>query len=593
MTATQSPEAQKRHLEALARHFADHPRWCEDSLVIRDQKGSPVPFKTYPGPAKLNAAIEKQRRAGKRVRIISVKARRVFISAGISTHIFKHTAFLPGRHSAVIAHKVDSAQEIFSYYEDFAKWYRPAGAHLGGAILLPPLAEAGQNSGRQISWANDSWIKVLAGVKDVGRGVGLHALHVSEAAYIRNLGGVVLGLLNTMGDHPDTMAFKESTANGAAGEFYEDWQSAIDPRSGSDWEPVFLAWWEHPSNTMDLSIPRDVFERSLSQEERDIRTTYGLTLEQMHWRRDAIVNKCGRSVKSFMQEYPACPEEAFLTSGRPCFNHISLSRMPVIRDPIAGMIREADTGTRKFVAFDASPDGKGPMLVYRRPERGKIYTLGADSMSGKDPNFAQGEGDSDPDYCSGTVLDTATGEQVCKVRERWTPAYWAEVIRLLGWWYNWAYLVPESNNHGQAVIDNLLRLQYPLDRIHVKRRIPGDRRPPMMNEIGFETTAVTRPQLIGALDDSINTGAIIIRDANTVAECRKFVIWPDGIPRAAAGKGNHDDDVFSLALANIGLRYAPQLTQEQLRDPKAAAKTAQMVRYGLGRQRVTAQGDDD
>src|SRR4051812_11905011 len=122
MTPTLNPEAQKKHLEALAPHFADHPRLCADSLTIRHQKGSPVPFKTFPGPNKLNAAIEKQRRAGKPIRIISVKARRVYISAGISTHIFKHTAFLPGRHSAVIAHKVDSAQEIFGYYEDFAKW---------------------------------------------------------------------------------------------------------------------------------------------------------------------------------------------------------------------------------------------------------------------------------------------------------------------------------------------------------------------------------------------------------------------------------------------------------------------------------------
>lgn len=594
-----------RHLLRLARHFRDHEAWCSDALTIRDQKTNLVKFSTYPGPRKLNDAIAKQQKLGKPVRVIALKARRVFISAGISTHVFKSTAFFPGRHAIVIAHKVDSAIEIHGYYKDFARYYTPAGAHLQGAIVLPPLAKSGQGE-RSIAWEGDSWIKVFAGVKDIGRGVGAHALHISEAAYIRNLGQVKTGLLNTMGDHAETMAFQESTANGASGEFYEEWQAANDPRSGSSWAPVFLAWWEHPSNQMEIPGARDQFERSLCQEERDLQRTYTLTLKQLYWRRWAIANKCNRSAKTFAQEYPCCPEEAFLLSGRPAFNHISLGRHQIIREPITGKLKAVEVGTRSFVRFEPVGEGDqpGPVVVYRRPQAGEIYALGGDTASGKDPNFGSGnEVDSDPDYCAASVIHCGTGEQVATIRERWTAPMFAEWLYMLGWWYNWAYLVPESNNHGQAVIAELLRLNlaaggsgYPLARIHVRERQPGDRRPVMLHELGFLTNVATRPNLIGGLSRAIDEMAVIIRDAKTIDELRKMVIWPDGVERAAAGKGNHDDTVIALALGVVGLVHAPRIIAAEMRKTAQSRQQQRndnrIVRYGHGVRALTGRDLD-
>ena len=234
--------------------------------------------------------------------------------------------------------------------------------------------------------------------------------------------------------------------------------------------------------------------------------------------------------------------------------------------------------------FTPAADNRGPLIVYRRPEVGKVYSLGADSMSGKDPAFLEGsDAESDPDWASLTVIDCSTGEQVAKMRERITPTAFARYCYLIGQWFHWAYLVPEANNHGQALIQEILRLNYPLDRIHVKRRLPGDRRPPMMNEIGFLTNSVSREMLVAEIDRAVNEMAVIVRDANTVAELRKFVIWPDGVAPAQKGKGNHDDDVFSLALAFHGIKFAQRLTREQMVDPKkleANRRTAQVIRYG-------------
>ncbi|HEX4275806.1 MAG TPA: hypothetical protein VHZ74_10645 [Bryobacteraceae bacterium] len=610
MTIPQHPtQAQRRRIESAIRRFADHERWAEESLTIRNQQGMPVPFRTFPGPHKLNLAIEKQRRQGKPIRIISVKARRVFMSAGIATHGFKHVTFWPGRHGLVVAHRKDSAEEIFDYYNQFAKGYKPAGADLNCAIEIPARAKAGNDEGQIIRYANSSWLRVAtAGSKDIGRAMGLHFLHISEAAFIAHMRSVCLGLLSTMPDDAETMAFKESTANGASGEFYEDWMDASDPRSGSGWDTVFLAWWEHPANTMRLSVPDDEFDRSLTGAERVLQRTYNLTFEQLHWRRWAITNKCGRSEKQFAQEYPSCPEEAFLLSGRPRFTHVSLARMPIIRNPITGELESVETDARsellqKRILFRAAGEDAppGPLLLYRRPEPGKLYAIGADPASGADPNYRAGdEADSDPDYSSAQALDTSSGEQVAKIRERWTPPLFAEYLCKLGKWFNWAYLVIEANNHGQAVIQEVLRLKYPLERIHVKRRVPGDRRPPMLDEIGFLTNTATRPLLVSGLDEAVNEMSVIIRDANTLKECLGFVIWPDGVARAQRGKGNHDDDVLALALAIVGLKHAPRLTREQLErkqrefggDGGALRSVAQIVRYGrFGAQRPRAEED--
>ena len=228
-------ESERRRLESILGNFKNHQRWCEDSLVIRDQRGAPVPFRTFPGPKKLNDAIEKQRRKGKPVRIIYLKARRIFVSAGTSTHGFKHCAFLPGRHGMVIAHQASAAKEIFQYYEDFAKWYK-------GQVQLSPRADAGNREGEMMRWTNDSYIRVAtAGSKNIGRAMGLHFLDISEAAFIERLAKVKLGLLNTMGDDQDNMVVEESTANGAAGDFYEDWIAASDNRADSF--GTRLAWW--------------------------------------------------------------------------------------------------------------------------------------------------------------------------------------------------------------------------------------------------------------------------------------------------------------------------------------------------------------
>ena len=64
------------------------------------------------------------------------------------------------------------------------------------------------------------------------------------------------------------------------------------------------------------------------------------------------------------------------------------------------------------------------------------------------------------------------------------------------------------------------------------------------------------PWLVSALDDAMRELSIRIRSPIAQQECRTFVIKPDG--KAEHQTGCHDDCVIALALAVIGLRYAPR-----------------------------------
>jgi hypothetical protein len=107
---------------------------------------------------------------------------------------------------------------------------------------------------------------------------------------------------------------------------------------------------------------------------------------------------------------------------------------------------------------------------------------------------------------------------------------------------------------GKAVIGHLLQIEggYPLELIYSAERDPSDRRPALLQELGYDTNTVLRPVLVSALDTAIREGAIKIHDAATMVQLRTFVRKPNGREEGV----RHDDDVFGLALAVVGLPKA-------------------------------------
>jgi hypothetical protein len=104
---------------------------------------------------------------------------------------------------------------------------------------------------------------------------------------------------------PGTEVILESTANGYGNLFHRLWQSA--ERGESDYQAVFIPWfWQDEYSSL---VP-DGFV--LDEEDEAYRAAYGLTLEQMAWRRRKVNTDFAGDVHRFNQEYPATPSLAFV-----------------------------------------------------------------------------------------------------------------------------------------------------------------------------------------------------------------------------------------------------------------------------------------
>ncbi len=227
------------------------------------------------------------------------------------------------------------------------------------------------------------------------------------------------------------------------------------------------------------------------------------------------------------------------------------------------------------------PSEHGSLVIGKRPEPGKSYAIGADPSKGIDVSDS-GRG-TDPDWSVAPVGNVDTGEQVAMFRARERPVAFAQSLARVGVLYNYAFLVPESNDPG--FIDALLRTGYPIDRIYTKRRDPTDRRSIQPQEIGFETNTTTRPWLISALDDALRELAIIIRSPIAQQECRTFVIKPNG--KAEHQNGCHDDCVIALALMVMGIGFAPRKLH------KVSTDMARRVGTAYGQKRKDDDDDHD
>jgi hypothetical protein len=571
-------EPTPREIDQALEGFKAHEKFC-GHLQIRDKEGVVVPYRSSPAGLKLNRAIRRLEDARKPVRVCCLKASQVWMSSAAATQVFRRVLFFDGRRALVLADSDAHADLVFQYYQQYVVSYRhnPYGREFKGEVPMPRLVN---DTERHLRFANASEILVGTAYNvDIGRSAPYNWAHLSEAAFYRDMGTLMTGLMQRIPNSPDSGIIVESTANGMGGDFYDLCMRAMDPRKAGGWAFVFFGWWEHPEYRLAAWPGFKISREELVEQQK-----YNLRVDQIVWRRQQIETACEGKIERFRQEFPGNPQEAFQSSGRTIFDMAAVSRMPLIQDAPRGRLEVVEVGIEKRVRFRQSGDRRGELVIYQMPRKGGHYIIGVDHAEGIDPKARTGAGGSDPDYCSATVIDADTGEEHAKLKERYEPAPWAERVHALGRVYEWAFLVPEQKAVGKAVIGELLKLNYPLELIYSKQRDPSDRKTPLLQELGFDTNTVFRPVLIAGLERALREGSIRLHDPETIAELQRFVRKPNG---REEGIG-HDDDVFGVALAVEGLPYAHRAFayRESLKEDHERWKP---VRYG----RKGANDDDD
>ena len=519
-------------------------------LVIIDKAGRLVPLVLNEPQKRLYNIIKREWEAGRPVRIIILKARQMGFSTITAAIIFWMAATAHAVRCMVVAHKDEATDNLFQmykrFYENLPPPIRPSLQASNAKELVfdkPARMQQAKGLGSRIRCAT-------AGGQGVGRSYTLKALHLSEVAFWPGKKAQTLtGLLQAVPDLPGTLIIMESTANGFE-EFKNRWDDAVDAqREGRDgYIPVFFAW--HEMKEYRRKVPKGF---TLTAEEEELKQIYNLDDRQIAWRRWAIENLCGGDVDLFKQEYPASPEEAFISTGRCAFDKTALvHRLEQVRKEVweEGQFRIRKDAAGKIVAFTWEEEAGGPVRIRKQPEAGVPYVLGGDTAGTGSDKFAS------------HVLDNRTGEQVAVVHHQFGERMFAEQAYCLGMHYNKALIGIEINysTYPEMVLEEL---GYP--KLYVRERY-DDYTKSTIKAFGFETTTLTRPILVDRLKDVAKYALETIHDVKTLQEMLTFVY--DERWKAQAESGEHDDLVMSLGIAHM-IRSQQRYTVEA---EKAAGK---------------------
>ena len=493
---------------------------------------------------------------GKPCRILALKPRQKGSSTVSSAVVYHHCRRFPSR-AVQIADRYKNSDNLFAMtcryadHDDFPWPHRWQATSTSGVIE------------RQ----GEAWSRIDRDTAEnprAGRSGTLQVLHVSEAAHFANDGEksaekTMLSLLNSLADVPRSVAIVETTANGAAGWFYEHWLGAARfeemraGRPGNGWVKVFAPWFVFGDSRMEgdtVNPENEICGKNFTGREKRGVTLYGWDAAQIAWRRWTLAQKCGGREDFFDQEYPEDERTAFLTSGRPRFSLAGMTRLRAMQNALSartGFLRSAAEGAESVV-FEAHESGWAQ--IWEEPREDARYLLWCDTATGRE----QTRESRDPDRHSILVLRqafaTSSGEHgnamlVARVRP---PCFddWhvlEEKVIALCCYYG-RCLIGVEVPMGLTLLEGLRRAGMPL----FKRRSAGSAGAAPLEKLGFQSNAATKPLVVGALSRAIDGDPPLdIYDAHAIDELGSFVVHEDGSEAAMPGK--HDDDVMALAMA--------------------------------------------
>jgi hypothetical protein len=240
----------------------------------------------------------------------------------------------------------------------------------------------------------------------------------------------------------------------------------------------------------------------LTAEEEELITRFGLSEEQIAWRRINRAQLRGLAAQEYAEDAVSC----FRASGECVFE------LEAIEQALEGWGEPIETRDNRR------------LMIWLPARAGKQYMIGCDPAGGG----------SEGDYSCAQVIERRTGMQCAELHGHFPPRELAGKLIELGNLYNGALLVVERNNHGYGVL------------AHLRAERAGN----VFQEGGQDgwlTSAVSRPAMIENLAAVLATEPGVFRSARLLNELRTFVRHPDGTSGAAGG--THDDCVMAMAIA--------------------------------------------
>ena len=396
---------------------------------------------------------------------------------------------------------------------------------------------------------NSSW-RVETASEDVARGMTLNFVHLSEAAFYScdfSLLQASVGEAAAAG----AVVIYETTANGF-NHAKELWDSGAC-------HTLFYGWWRTAEYRRDEAPPTEAVDAWLAERLR-LLAEQGLDEAQRNWYAHKYASYLDKSL--IKQEYPCTPEEAFLSGGECMFDKeailswlLRLEKKPAERTgyftykKTGREIRNSagETADMEWSLTDIAfvEDKNGYITLHEEPcikKNGEgqtvalaPYTLGGDTAG------------SGTDYFTGKVVCSLDRKTAATLRkQRMDEDLYAEQMYCLGKYYHDALIGIETNYSRQPT--RLLASVYRYPHLYLRERL--DRLCETVEQVpGFETTAKTKPVIIGELVAAMREDVTLECDRETLREMTVFVKKENG--RMEATRGMHDDLVMALAIAHF------------------------------------------
>jgi hypothetical protein len=432
-----------------------------------------------------------------RARRIIGKARQVGETT-LLTAAAGHDMLANANHPWLISSQTDEdakgtlAERLKTPYLMLPEWFK---------ARAPKLTD---DNSEQMTFDNGSRVLSVPSTSKAGRGKVVFGVIMDEAAHAEKADDVFTAL--------DPMCYGPlyvlSTGNGMGNFFHKTWVDS--DRHDTEWKQTFHAW--------DVVPGRD--EKWYEREKRKYR---------------------GRE-HIFYQEYPANREEMFAKTGMAVLPMDLLREEQEWIDPafkIDLTMHWQDLENAPHMGpYDESHDELWvwePPTVERHPE--KHYAL-------RDPNYVMfvdiSEGLPHGDRSSIVVMNANTMEEAAAYRGWWGIEELAGLVDKIGRWYHMALVVPERNNQGITVINDLRRVhEYPrMYRMTTLATQKQDRTP----RFGWITSGASKPKMVYDFIKAIRDGHVALHDVRFLEEAATFIRTPTG-GFAASGQ-NFDDHVI-------------------------------------------------
>jgi hypothetical protein len=280
----------------------DFEYYARNCLRIRTKHEGLQPLLLNDAQKYIHDRLEVQLKESGKVRAILLKGRQQGASTYVEGRFIWRTTHNKGTKAFILTHDGESTNALFEmterYYDNLPPFVKPTTSAANAKELHFDALDSGYKIG-------------TAGNKAVGRGQTIQYFHGSEVSFWVNASEHTKGIMQAVPDADGTEVIWESTANGVGNFFHEQWKLA--EKGLSEFQAIFVPWFWQSEYKKEL--PEDVV---FSDEESLLAEVYGLSREQLYWRRMKVAELTTDGVdglKAFKQEYPMNAAEAFQVSG--------------------------------------------------------------------------------------------------------------------------------------------------------------------------------------------------------------------------------------------------------------------------------------